>query len=361
MNHFTFIHTADLHLGQAGKGVALPKEVRNSLRQGNWDAFGSILKECDQKEIDFLFLAGDVFDHDKIRMTDLKAMASMMGSLKHTHVFLAPGNHDPLGGRLSYGAVDWPENVTIFSQESLTEVKVSDWLSIWGFAWRNNRLDRGDVKLNPEVNQLRTNLLLLHGDLDVSESPYFPLKDHMDTLRRFDYVALGHVHKPGEKEEKLVYSGAPTAASFKDQGVRGYVKGHIQKGAVFHDFVPMDHIRFEEKSVSVEPDDTWEGIRSKILASKAGDKTVCRIRLTGIMDPDLDLSHILQSLEGAFYHLEVTDETIPDYDVERIYKENRNNIIGLFIRGMLQEDLEDPVQRMALFYGLEALMQERGI
>lgn len=359
MNHYTFIHTADLHLGEAGKNVALPREIRDQLRQENWEAFSRILQDCREKKIDFLFLAGDVFDHDKIRMTDLKALASMLGSLEHTRIYIAPGNHDPLGGRLSYGAVDWPENVVIFSEEAMVETKVDDWLSLWGFGWKNNRLDRGQITLEADVNPLRTNVLLLHGDLETQDSPYFPLKDQLGVLDLFDYVALGHVHKPGEKCGKLVYSGSPTASSFKDQGIRGYVKGHIQRGAVFHDFVPLDHIRFQEKNVSVEPDDTWEDIRKKLLSAKSGEKSISRIYLSGILDPDLDLNHILETLEGEFYHLELVDETLPDYDLERLYRENQGNVIGMFLRNMMREDLEDPVQRMALFYGLEALLQER--
>ncbi|QSX08011.1 DNA repair exonuclease [Alkalibacter rhizosphaerae] len=361
MNHYTFLHSADLHLGGAGASVVLPRSIRTRLRQGSWEAFARLVHICRDKNIDFLFLAGDVFDHDRIRMTDLKAMASTLASLERTRVFIAPGNHDPMEGRLSYGAVDWPENVIIFSRETWTEVEINDWLSIWGFGWKNNSLDGDRVSFDVDMNLLKTNVLLVHGDLESADSPYFPLKNHRDFLERFDYAALGHIHKPSAQTGKWIYSGAPLASSFKDRGPRGYVKGHIQKGGVFHEFEALDHIRFEEGEVTLSPDDGWEEVREGILSARMGDKTICRIRLKGVMDPDLDVEHIHRSLEGDFYHLEILDETIPDYDVERLYKENQDNIIGLFLRSMLQEDLDDPVQRMALFYGLEALLQERSL
>jgi DNA repair exonuclease SbcCD nuclease subunit len=359
MNHYTFLHGADLHLGGAGAGTALPKAIRDRLKQESWAAFAHLLQTCQDRKIDFLLLAGDLFDHDRIRMTDLKAMASTFAALDHTRVFISPGNHDPMGGRLSYAAVDWPENVTLFTEESLTECQVDDWLSIWGLGWQNTRLDQPHVSLTTTPNLLKTNLLLIHGELDAVHSPYLPLSDHRPFLRAFDYVALGHIHKPSVQEEKLVYSGAPFASSFKDQGDRGYVKGHIQKKSVTHEFVSMEHIRFEEKDVALRPDNTWEEIRQRLVSIPSGDHTIYRIRLTGRLDPDLDITGIRAAVEGDFYHLDLVDDTMPDYDVERLYQENQGNIIGLFLRSMLQQDLEDPVQRMALFYGLEALLQGR--
>lgn len=359
MNHFTFLHAADLHLGGAGASTVLPRAIRTRLKQESWEAFARLAQLCRERGVDFLFLSGDVFDHDRIRMTDLKAMASTFETLEPTRVFIAPGNHDPVGGRLSYDAVDWPDNVVVFREEALTEISINDWLSVWGFAWVNNSLDLRRLRMEADLNLLKTNILLIHGDLDSVESNYLPLKPYGELLSRFDYVALGHIHKPSEEGGKMIYSGAPYASSFKDQGPRGYIRGHVQKGRVTQEFVPLNFIRFHEGSAELEGSDTWQEIREKILAMKEGEHSVCRITLKGIKDPDLDLNHLKTSLEDAFLYLEMADETIPDFDIERLYLEHQDNIIGLFLKDMLQENLEDPVQRQALFYGLDALLQGR--
>lgn len=359
MNHYTFLHGADLHLGGAGASTVLPRSIRTRLKQESWESFARIVQTCRERGVDFLFLSGDIFDHDRIRMTDLKAMASTFETLEHTRVFIAPGNHDPVGGRLSYDAVDWPANVTVFREEALTEVPINDWLSIWGFAWKNNSLDLKRIRMDGDLNLLKTNILLIHGDWDAVESDYLPLKPYASLLERFDYVALGHIHKPSIDGGKIVYSGAPYASSFKDQGLRGTLRGHIQKGRVTHEFVPMNHIRFEEKTVEVEGADTWQDIRRKILAVNEGEQIVCRVTVEGIKDPDLNLDDLKTTLEDAFLYLELVDDTIPDYDIERLYQEHQDNIIGQFVKSMLQEDLQDPVQRLALFYGLDALLQGR--
>jgi hypothetical protein len=68
---------------------------------------------------------------------------------------------------------------------------------------------------------------------------------------------------------------------------------------------------------------------------------------------------IKQGIYDSFYYVELIDATIKDYDLESLYSQNENNIIGRFIKEMAQEDLNDSTNRQALYHGLEALLQER--
>ena len=38
-------------------------------------------------------------------------------------MFIAPGNHDPYTSKSLYAALDWPDNVRIFSTEELRRVE----------------------------------------------------------------------------------------------------------------------------------------------------------------------------------------------------------------------------------------------
>ena len=54
--------------------------------------------------------------------------------------------------------------------------------------------------------------------------------------------------------------------------------------------------------------------------------------------------------------MDVVDESVPDYDFEALYKENADNMIGMFIKRIKESNKNDQVVRKALYYGIEALL-----
>ena len=66
---------------------------------------------------------------------------------------------------------------------------------------------------------------LLHGDLDVSGSPYAPLSSISLRGRPLDFWLLGHVHKPGlsrtANQANILYPGSPQAMDFGETGPHG--------------------------------------------------------------------------------------------------------------------------------------------
>ncbi|NLK04482.1 MAG: DNA repair exonuclease, partial [Clostridiales bacterium] len=53
---------------------------------------------------------------------------------------------------------------------------------------------------------------------------------------------------------------------------------------------------------------------------------------------------------------ELVDESVPDYDFDKLYKENSDNILGMFIEKIRESSKDDDVARKALYYGIEALL-----
>ena len=63
MKLFSFVHCADLHLDSQFKGIySVNEEVSSCLREATFDAYDSIIDLCIDKEVDFLIIAGDVYD-----------------------------------------------------------------------------------------------------------------------------------------------------------------------------------------------------------------------------------------------------------------------------------------------------------
>src|SRR5699024_2874381 len=111
----SFIHAADLHLDSPFKGLShLPEKVFDEVRQSTFQSFHHLIEIAVSKQVDFIVLVGDLFDHER---QSLKAQIRLRNAFqeleKHQiQVYLSYGNHDYLNG--NQHAVAFPENVHIF-------------------------------------------------------------------------------------------------------------------------------------------------------------------------------------------------------------------------------------------------------
>jgi DNA repair exonuclease SbcCD nuclease subunit len=63
MGPFSFVHAADLHMDSPFKGITADNPaIADSLCSATFDAFNALIDLCIQKQIQFLLIAGDVYD-----------------------------------------------------------------------------------------------------------------------------------------------------------------------------------------------------------------------------------------------------------------------------------------------------------
>ena len=63
MKQITFIHAADLHLDSPMIGLShLPKEIFERLKESTFVALKKLVDEAINHQVDFVILAGDLFD-----------------------------------------------------------------------------------------------------------------------------------------------------------------------------------------------------------------------------------------------------------------------------------------------------------
>lgn len=55
--------------------------------------------------------------------------------------------------------------------------------------------------------------------------------------------------------------------------------------------------------------------------------------------------------------LAVHDHSVPDYDFQRIYDENKDNIIGMYIQHISEMEISDDLKAKALCYGMKAFIR----
>lgn len=204
MPDLTIIHSSDLHID--GKSS---------------DAFHPLCKVLDvakRETADLMLLAGDIFDHNRLKLEQIDAVARLLGDAALPVVIL-PGNHDCLSADSVYrrgGLADVP-NVHILgvsSEESY--VLASHDLEVWG----RPHLDYHDYSplRDPRPRTTRWQIATAHGhfvrdDRDRHRSWLIHSAEIAATAA--DYVALGHWPSPGPAGDGAVpayYSGSPDLA-----------------------------------------------------------------------------------------------------------------------------------------------------
>lgn len=232
-----FLHTSDWHLGATGGERDLWDDQKYFI-----DAICGIVRE---KRVDAVLLAGDVYDRSvpaasAIGLYDY-AMNRLCGELG-VKVLTIAGNHDSAerlascaglldkAGLYLQGAAQREPRVVEFADSQvfflpwMTEEKIKS-------LYPEERDDITDLTeaYRVAVNHMREkfipgkhHLLLSHAFITNAETSTsdraaeigFATQVPASVFEGFDYVALGHIHKPQQVNPFIRYSGSPMAYSF---------------------------------------------------------------------------------------------------------------------------------------------------
>ena len=299
------IHTGDLHLKKIYKG-RLPLEVSNKLLEDAWRALFEVFEFSNEVEADIILIAGDLFEREYFNLRDLNRFLDLVRNVK-AKIFIAFGNHDYLSEDNLFLKVDLPENLYIFKNNldyfELSELKTR----IYGISYDSYAFNRnfGDLDLDEEF----INIGLFHSDL--KDERYLPLSK--DFLQKFNYVALGHIHKRAKVYDNTYYSGSLIPLSFKDEGKRGIIYLDDEKKSFeFKNFSKREFINLE---IKLNKEMTFSDILGSIQENIYQDN-LYRIRLRGETKHPEDLENFLRENLNAFY-FEILNEL---YDIEEDFE-----------------------------------------
>jgi exonuclease SbcD len=231
MSLFSFIHTADLHLDSPFSAMSLNHpELAALMRSASMEAFDKVIDLCLAKGVDFLLVAGDVYDGAD---RSLRAQVRFRDGLKKLHdagirAFIVHGNHDALNTWST--TLDWPGRVHIFRDQLETvDVERGGALlaRIQGISYPE-REERRNLSLLFGRTGPMFHIGLLHANVgsDTGHEPYAPCS--MEDLLRagMDYWALGHVHRRKvlcEGPRWAVYPGNTQGRNIRETGEKGCV------------------------------------------------------------------------------------------------------------------------------------------
>ena len=114
-----FLHAADLHLDSTF--AALDPRQAALRRQEQRRLVTELCRLCRENECDLLLLSGDLFDGRRVYLDTLDTLRDELSECG-AQVFIAPGNHDPIGPTSPYLTQAWPENVHIFTNAGIEAI-----------------------------------------------------------------------------------------------------------------------------------------------------------------------------------------------------------------------------------------------
>ena len=324
------------------------------------EALKNAINYCRENNIELLLIAGDLYEQKHVRKTTIEYINNLFLSIPSTKILIAPGNHDPYIKNSYYYTYPWSENVKIFGGKP--EKYSYKNCNIYGFGFEDFYLERNNIEEIKIDEKDKINILLTHGSLNASdalEKQYNPLSENRLEQTEFDYIALGHIHKPyyNEKEnQKIVYPGSMISLGFDEPGEHGMIVGEIEKNKLSIQFVPLDKKEFKEVEINITEINSKEELIEKINELKIEENEFIKIILTGKRNFEINLNGIYKLIYNKNI-IKIKNFTKTNYDLENLAKEN--TLKGIFIKNIIEKIKEEPEKKelfeKAIEIGLEAI------
>ena len=101
-----FIHTGDIHLGVQFSNVSFSREKAVDRRLEIWSTFQRIVEYSIEEDVDFLFIAGDLFEGDYFTIGDINRVRDILAMANNVNILISAGNHDFIHNKSLYNRVN---------------------------------------------------------------------------------------------------------------------------------------------------------------------------------------------------------------------------------------------------------------
>ena len=289
-----FIHASDLHIDSPLRGLdrydGAPVE---RLRSATRSALERLVDKALAERVDFLLLAGDIYDRDWQDFHTGLFFRGQMVRLERAGIrcFIVQGNHDAQG--VISRQLTLPSNVTVFSSRAAQTVKLDELsVAIHGRSFPEREVNEDLVPSYPPPVSGYFNIGLLHTSLTgrAGHDTYAPTDLPTLVAKGYDYWALGHVHAREVLNERprIVFCGNLQGRHAKETGVKGCELVTVEAGRIEAEFIALDVVRWSQLSVPLDGVDRLESLNEAfaralepVLAGTTDRLHAVRVTLTG--------------------------------------------------------------------------------
>lgn len=386
------LHLADLHLGW--QPSFMPREQAEERRRRR---DGLLSRAVDlaldpARQIGLVLIVGDLFE---THCPEASLVAAAMAQLRRLEqagvpVVTVPGNHDEITYPNSVYQThrdDWP-GILVTNPHPAHVARLEaqgETVHLYSLAYTGGITQtQPAISQFPRLDEPGIHLAAFHGTLgDSLGERSLPLDPAALGQAGYHYVALGHIHKPGEVRMGrglAVYPGAVEGKGFDDPGTGQFTIAALEPGGVTLERVPAgvqpvvvhdldvsamaDAAQVAEAVAALADREVIAGLADReVIPGLAGADAVVRVRLTGTAPELLDPEAIAAACAHRFFYLEVVDET-DSLSPELLDRwAGERTILGEFIRRMRrrldeeQDEGERAVLEEALRRGVQAMLR----
>ncbi|RME77201.1 MAG: DNA repair exonuclease [Planctomycetota bacterium] len=285
-----FIHTGDWHIGVRRSFLAEKQKEWDRFR---WKAMEGILRKAEEKEADFILIAGDLFDHNQISESYINQAFNLLHR-SPCPVMILPGNHDPLTYDSIYRQPQWKKSTLLhvffdsqpWQPPNLPEVVIHP----APVFQKSSKKDPAEFIKGIEN---KINIGLAHGNLMIPgkvEDSNFPIHPERAEIASLDYLALGEWHtwlewKDSKGVVRTLYPGTPEATNFgeKEPGFIAFVEIGGPGEAPKIEKIPVSTLKWEKLEFNLQNHGGVECLKEKVFSFEDSSKTLLQILSQGFL------------------------------------------------------------------------------
>jgi exonuclease SbcD len=322
-----FAHLADVHIG-AWRDPA--------LRNLNLEAFRRAVHIILEKQLDFVLIAGDLFNTALPSLEHLKQTVGLLKRMKKQNipVYVVPGSHDySPGGRTILDVLEEAEllvNVMVgevignklrlkFTLDKKTGAKIT------GVRGKRGSLEKKDFEMldvKPLEQEQGFKIFMFHTAIDELKPEELENMESMPATEmpsKFDYYAGGHVHIVEQKSitnyKNLVYPGPAFPANFSELWKLGRGGFYIYSDGKL-EFVPLNIKNTYKIEIGAEgkaPEEINNEIEARIQ-NKEFNNTIVLLKVGGKLrsgkPSDIDFKNFFKELynKSAYFVMRNTSQ-----------------------------------------------------
>lgn len=289
-----FFHAADLHLDAPLRGLSRYEGAPTErIRKAGRGAFDRLVDGCLGHKVDFLLLAGDLFDGSGKDFNTVLYLAKHLGRLKEAGiaVFAVLGNHDAENSLLQ--ARPFPDNVHLFGSTRAETISLERLgVAIHGQSYSKRKEKDNLVAKYPPAAPGMFNIGLLHTALTgrSGHESYAPCNEDDLLAHGYQYWALGHVHQRElvrPNNPTILFPGTIQGRHIHESGDKGATLVEVDgKGRCHLQHVSLDLVRWQTIEIKLDTLKTHEDLleqASQQMESVVNPDvlTAVRLQLTG--------------------------------------------------------------------------------
>lgn len=233
-----FIHAADIHLDSPLNGLsAYPDAPAEQLRSATRDAFAALVERAIEEAVDFMVIAGDLYDGSWRDYNTGIFFCKEMGRLKRAGipVYVLFGNHDAESEMTK--KLELPDNVHTFGASKPQTFKIDGLaVALHGQSFKQRDIVANLVTGYPSPVAGYFNIGVLHTALEgyATHATYAPCTIDELHAKGYQYWALGHVHEfeQWSGAATIVFPGNLQGRNVRERGRRGAVLASVNQVAL---------------------------------------------------------------------------------------------------------------------------------